>query len=297
MVDIPIKTILLTGSSGFIGEYFCKEYNQHYTLKKVSLRNHKIKEINFDGVNTIVHLAGIAHRMEEIDNSIYYKVNYELTKEFAEAAKKNGIQHFIFFSTIKVYGKNTSDNVLSIDSPCMPEDDYGKSKRMAEEHLIKMEDTDFKVTIIRPPLVYGPGVKGNLINLLKIADKKIPLPLSGIKNKRSMVFLGNLIALTKKIIDTRSNGIFHPTDEQPISTTDLIKDIRLNFGRSSMLFSLPPFARLLLKKMKPEIYNRLFGDLIIDSVSTQKKLDFSPPYTTQAGIKQMVDWFKNISHS
>ena len=187
--------ILLTGASGFIGlalSEYCKDKIQ---LTPVSLRTVLPEDIDFSGQNSIFHLAGIAHQMTAIEDEIYFKVNHDLTIRLAQAAKRIGVNHFIFVSTIKVYGENIVRNILDETSDCLPEDAYGKSKRKAEIALQEMEDDNFKVAIVRPPLVYGPGVKGNLIKLLNLINKKLPLPFGGIDNKRSMVYLDNLIEL------------------------------------------------------------------------------------------------------
>jgi nucleoside-diphosphate-sugar epimerase len=281
-------TILLTGASGFIGQQFVIYNADKYQIKTVSLRNKRIEEIDFAGVDTIVHSAGIAHQMSKVDDSIYFDINTTLTKNFALAAKKAGVAHFIFLSTIKVYGEH-QNIVLQENSPCEPlNDPYGQSKLEAEIFLQSIENEQFKVSIVRPPLVYGPHVKGNLIRFLKLADNGNPLPFAHVHNRRSMVFLDNLIELINAIVDKKVSGIFLATDEKPISTTYLISEIRKNLNRPLRLFNIPPIVKWGIKKLKPEMYIRLFASLEMDANNTFKKLQFRPPFTAEIGIRAMV---------
>jgi nucleoside-diphosphate-sugar epimerase len=268
-------------------------YNsENYIVKTLSLREVNIEDIDFTGIDAIVHSAGIAHQMDKIDDSIYFDVNTTLTNKLASAAKKNGVSHFIFISTIKVYGEH-QNIILTETSECEPfNDPYGQSKLEAEKFIQKIEDAQFIVSIVRPPLVYGPSVKGNLIRFLKLADNKNLLPFANIQNRRSMVFLDNLIELLNAIVNTKSRGIFLPTDDMPISTTFLISEIRKNLNRSERLFALPLLFRWVLKKIKPEMYIRLFDSLEMNSKNTCERLGFKPPYSIEFGIRDMVEHYK-----
>jgi len=169
------KCILLTGASGFIGQGFIELNSEKYNIESHSLQKNKVSDIDFSRIYSVVHLAGIAHQMQKIDNQIYFDVNHHLTVELAKAAKANGVTHFLFMSTIKVYGEKKENEVLTEYSTCNPEDAYGKSKLQAEQALQQLESDTFKVSIVRPPLVYGPRVKGNMIRLIQLADWSIPL--------------------------------------------------------------------------------------------------------------------------
>ncbi len=256
-----IKTILLTGASGFVGQRFVEYNKERYILKPVSLKHQSVEDIDFTGVDAIVHLAGMAHQMQKIEDQIYFDINTELTKKFALAAKAQGVSHFIFISTIKVFGEH-QNAVLTEGSPCQPiNDPYGQSKLDAEKLLERMEDSTFTVAIIRPPLVYGPKVKGNLIRFLKLADSNMPLPFATISNRRTMVYLDNLTALINAIIEKKASGIYLAADDTPISTTYLIAQMRQNMGKEAKLFSMPLPFKWVLKKVRPEMYIRLFGSL------------------------------------
>ena len=287
------KTILLTGASGFVGQRFLEYNKTAFTIRPVSLVTQTVENIDFRGIDTIVHLAGKAHQMTKIDDQIYFDVNTELTKKLALAAKAQGVSHFIFISTIKVFGEH-QNSVLTEGSPCEPiNDPYGQSKLDAEKFLQSLEDATFVVSIVRPPLIYGPRVKGNLIRFLKLADNGKPLPFAHIENRRTMVYLDNLIEMINTIIHQKKSGIFLAADAQPISTTFLIGEMRKKMARPTRLFSMPSPLKWALKKVKPEMYIRLYGSLEMNPQDSFKRLNFKPPYSIEDGIGEMVKWYKN----
>ena len=287
------KTILLTGASGFVGQRFLEYNKSNFTIRTVSLINQAVENIDFTGVDAILHLAGKAHQMTKIEDSIYFDVNTELTKKLALAAKAKGVSHFIFISTIKVFGEH-QNSVLTEGSPCEPiNDPYGQSKLQAEKFLQSIEDATFAVSIVRPPLIYGPRVKGNLIRFLKLADNGNPLPFAHIDNRRTMVFLDNLIEMINALIRQKKSGIFLAADAQPLSTTFLISEMRKKMARPTRLFTMPSPLKWVLKKVKPEMYIRLYGSLEMDAQDSFKRLNFTPPYSIEQGIGEMVKWYKN----
>ncbi|MEO1436741.1 MAG: NAD-dependent epimerase/dehydratase family protein, partial [Bacteroidota bacterium] len=266
--------ILLTGASGFIGLRYLEYNDGKYPIRTVSLQRTAVESVDFTAITTVIHMAGMAHQMQKIDDQIYFDVNFHLTQAFADAAKKAGVRHFIFFSTIKVFGEHHTE-VLTLDTPCEPiNDPYGQSKLDAERYLQEIQSDDFVVSIIRPPLVYGPRVKGNLIRFLHLGDKSFPLPFGGIKNRRTMVFLDNLIELCNHLSEQPVSGVFLAGDREPVSTTDLIRTIRTQMGKSPGLFPFPKPFIALLKMVKPEFAIRLFGSLEMDVKSTNQQLGF-----------------------
>ena len=287
-----MKHILLTGSSGFVGKRFVEYNQQNYTIHSVSLRTTKVAEIDWKNYDAIVHLAGKAHQMEKIDDQIYFDVNYDLTKQLADRAKKEKVPHFVFVSTIKVWGDDYKNAHLEIKTPCKPDDAYGKSKLQAENYLQEIQSPDFKIAIVRPPLVYGPGVKGNMIRFMKLANNPMPLPFGGIENKRTMVFLDNLVELINTIVDQQAAGVFLAGDKTPLSTSSLIESIQLNLKEKTGLFKLPGFVVSMMNVVKPELVKRLFYSLTIDTKETNELLNFSPPFTSEYGIQKMVNWYK-----
>src|SRR4051812_25526198 len=159
--------IVITGASGFVGKRFM-EYNKgRYELIALSLRAGIPANIDLMQTATILHLAGKAHEMKAVDDKLYFEINFELTRKLADEAKRQGVRQFIYISSVKVYG-NMPDAFVDETTTCEPDDAYGKSKFAAEEYLRSIEDAHFRVAIIRPPLVYGPGVKGNMMRFLAL---------------------------------------------------------------------------------------------------------------------------------
>lgn len=268
-----------------MGQRFCGDADNEM-IRTVSLQRTAVEDVDFDGITQVLHLAGIAHRMEKTEDALYFRVNHELTRQLAIRAKDSGVKHFIFMSTIKVYGNEVEH--LSLDTVCVPDDAYGKSKLMAEEAILALSSDSFIVSVIRPPLIYGPGVKGNIDRLLKLLEKRKIVPFGKIENKRSIVAVDNLIALIMKILETRSQGIFLIQDKEPVSTSDLLKSMAMAKGLDTKLVSIPGILRKVIKVLKPEIYKRVFGSLVVDDSDTRKKLDFSPPLSMDEGMEIMI---------
>lgn len=281
-----MKEVLVTGASGFVGQLFCVKNKDRYIIKTVSLQNIKVKDLDLSGVDVILHLAGIAHRMEKTDDSLYYDVNYELTKELATAAKAANVGHFLFVSTIKVYGDEYE--LLTPDTECRPNDAYGKSKLLAEEALNGLKSEHFKVSIVRPPLIYGQGVKGNMKKLIALVERRKYIPFGNINNLRSMVGVDNFVALLDRVIETRKSGTFLIQDTEPVSTSRLISEISKAKNINVKLISIPRVMRFTIKKIAPEIYKRLFGSLVVDDSATRNILNFEPPYSFEEGVRLMV---------
>lgn len=280
------RSVLVTGASGFVGSRFIRLADNGLKINVVSLRSSLIEEVNFKGVDTVLHLAGIAHRMERTDDQLYFDVNYELTKKLALQAKNAEVKQFVFMSTIKVYGEHY--NFLTLETPCLPNDAYGKSKLRAEEFLNELNSEAFKVAIIRPPLIYGPGVKGNMARLISLVETKSYIPLGGIDNKRSMVSIDNLIQLILLIIEKESSGVFLIQDDEPISTSQLLGEI-INAKKSkAKLIRVPKIVKWMIRLIKPEVYIRIFGSLVVDDGQTKKLLNYKSLETTTEGVLKMI---------
>jgi len=308
--------LLVTGGSGFIGKAICKNLKKkNYTIYITSRRDlisnfkglkfYKINEIDentkwfqaLDKVSCVIHCAAQTHvekNLEKNSLSSFRKVNVQGTINLAKQAAKCGVKRFIFLSSIKVNGERTekSKKFKYNDIP-KPEDFYGISKWEAEQGLWKIsKETGLEVVIIRAPLVYGPGVRGNLKRLIKLVRSRIPLPFSLIKNQRSLIGIDNLVDMIIRCIDdSRASGnTFLVSDEKDLSTTDLLREIAFSMGLSVRLFPLPlsmlKFFGFLLGR-KAEI-NRLIGSLQIDNNYTKETLNWRPTISVEEGIKRMV---------
>lgn len=279
--------LLLTGANGFIGSYFKTKYSDEYDIKPFSFLNDDLKSMDLTEIDTVIHLSALVHQMGGASKAEYERINVGQTLELAKKAKENAVKHFIFMSTVKVYGEETNTPYTE-KSNCNPQDDYGKSKLKAEVELKKLEDDDFKVSIIRTPIVYGYGVKANIKNLISLVNKVPVLPFGDIQNRRSMIYVGNLCHLIDTLIQKQKSGIFLACDDKPISTTRLIELIAKELDKNIYLIKVPFFSRL-LKLLKPAFYKRLYESLEVDNTCTKEILGLNNPYTIEEGIKYTIN--------
>lgn len=284
--------LFLTGATGFIGNHLIKDLIKYETTS-ISLQKTQPEHLNLKSYGAIIHLAALVHQMQGAKKEEYFRINCDLTLALAKKAKKDGVKHFIFMSTIKVYGEETTKIPLNEESPCHPNDPYGESKLAAEEGLLAMASEDFTVSIIRIPLVYGEGVKANMLNLIKLCDILPLLPFGGIDNRRSMVYVKNVTAFINTLLDQRASGVFIVSDSKPISTTQLVQIIYTVLDKKRILLTLPKVLINLIRRLKPSLHQRLFGSLEIDPSASFEKLKFIPPYTTEEGIKAMIGWYRH----
>ena len=280
-----METILLTGSTGFIGSFFTKQFQRQYNIKDFSLFKNDLEALDLSDIKTVIHCAALVHQKTDYPYEKYYDINVAYPMELARKAKKHGVKQFIFISTIAVYGEE--EKRLNEETVCNPVTSYGNSKLEAENQLEKLGDNRFIISIIRSPMVYGKDAPGNIKSLLKLIRQIPVLPFSKIENKRSFVYIGNLCEIIHRIIQTKKKGIFLASDDKPISTTMLIQLISKAMGKKTILIKIP-FFEVALKVLKPSIHKRLYGDLIVDNTVTKQKLNFENRYTTDAGINLMV---------
>jgi nucleoside-diphosphate-sugar epimerase len=283
--------VLITGANSFVGSNF-KKYSQCDVIDEVSLLDTDPGSINFWNYDVVLHLAAIVHQSKKIDEIQYFKVNRELCLIVAEHAKKAGISHFVFLSTLKVYGGYVNGTELrDEDSECYPDDSYGKSKLAAEKGLKILEDANFTVSIIRTPLVYGEGVKANMINLVKLVDTFPILPFGKIDNRRNFTYVENLIAYIDQIIQKRASGVFIVMDSASHSTTELVNYIAASLGKKIFLFKLPGVLLKLICLLIPDKLDKIFGSMEFENLKTRHALNYDPPFTTESGVKKMVAYY------
>lgn len=277
--------ILLTGANGFIGTYFKKKYQDKYAIKTFSFLNDDFEHLELKNIDCIIHLSALVHQKKDLDDDIYKEVNVTQTLNLAKKAKEAGVKHFIFMSTIAVYGKN--QGFIKRDDTYNPLTKYGRTKLEAELLLNNMQNTNFTISIIRPSIVNGYKAPGNLIKLIHLIQKVPVLPFGKIKNKRSMVYVGNLCHLIDEIILQKKAGAFLSSDEDSISTSDLIKEISSHLDKNTYLIKILFFENI-LKILKPSIHQRLYKSLEVDTSDTNKDLNFKNLYTIKEGIKYTI---------
>jgi len=287
-----MQRILITGANSFVGKNYIL-WSKYKRVEEVSLLDKKPDEIDFSKYDVVINLIAVVHQSGNVPESEYFKINKDLCLNIAECAKRAGVKQFVFLSTVKVYGETTNNSIaLNEDSPCYPHDSYGRSKLAAETALKQLDNFGFTVSIIRTPLVYGDGVKANMLNIMKLVDRLPILPLGGIHNKRSFTFVGNLVAFIDRIIEKRASGVFISEDLNPLSTSELVILISKGFNKKLKLFRLPSFIIGIANLIFPGMISRLFTSLEINNQKTLKLLDFTPPYSSEEGIRIMVDAYQ-----
>jgi nucleoside-diphosphate-sugar epimerase len=281
-------SILITGANSFVGKNYI-ENSINKDIDEISLFNRRPEDIVFSKYDVVIHLVAIVHQSKRIHESEYYKINKDLCLSVAENAKRAGVKQFIFLSTVKVYGKFIPNaGPWQENSICTPEDSYGKSKYDAELALKHLEDNNFIVSIIRTPLVYGVGIRANMLSILRLVDKCPILPLANVNNKRSFTSAENLVAFIDRIIEKKASGVFIAMDESALSTTELVKYISRFLNKKVFLFRMPQLFIKIGKFFIPKIFDRLYGSFEMDNSKTLAELDFKPPFSTEEGIKKMV---------
>ena len=281
--------VLISGASGFIGSHFIQRFEVKYDFKKINLRTERIDQISMRKVDVILHLAAVVHQMKGAPAQLYFAANYQLTQRLAEEAKRNGVAHFVFMSTSHVYGHygDLDGNSAPLDeaSPCSPADPYAGSKLAAEDYLRKMEDDHFKVSIIRAPMVYGPGCKGNILSLKNLVSFAPLLPFRYSQNKRSLIYIENLLQFIDLVIQKKESGIYLPQDKEPISIQTMIELVSKSLEKRVLLFKLPRLIFKILCYITPQIAQRLYGSFILDSTKTNQALGYSPPILMDQAFK------------
>lgn len=265
-----MKKILITGSKSYVGtslEQWLRNYPCSYSIESISLRDDSWKEKDFSVYEVVVHVAGIAHIKETKKNApLYYKINRDLAYEVAQKAKAENVIQFIFLSSMSVYGIESG----RIDKKTIPKpkSNYGKSKLQAEELIKNLEDNNFKVAILRPPMIYGNGCKGNYTRLAKLALKTPIFP--DMRNERSMIFIDNLSEFIRILIDNQKAGVYFPQNKDYVNTTNLVRLITIAHGKE--IKTLKIFNWLVALGIKVSgTFRKVFGTFIYD-----KKISFEP---------------------
>jgi nucleoside-diphosphate-sugar epimerase len=249
-----------------------------------------------EGIDVVVHLAAIAHRAAA-DAYEIRRVNVEGTARLADAAS-GSVRRFVFLSSVKVHGEDSGDGAYTETDPTLPEDAYGRSKLEAEHVLADLAArSGMEIVFVRPPLVYGPGVKANFLRLLRWIDSGLPLPFAGVSNRRSLVYLGNLVdAVARCVEHPRALGPFLVSDEEVVSTPELVSRAARALERPARLVRVPLGVLRLTGALtgRGEELRRLTGNLVIDTSKARRVLDWRPPHSLEEGLAQTARWFRSV---
>lgn len=330
--------ILITGGTGFIGKYVVRTFAARGLRLRVSVRRHEsvsllpstvetvvVGDLNgpvhwgpaLVGVRTIIHLAGRAHvlrRTSADEERLYWSVNASATRALAEAAADSGVHRLIFLSSSRAIGDETPPGTWwDEETPCSPQDAYGRSKLEAERALIDVSQRHgLQVVILRPPVVYGAGVTANIYEFFKFIDRGIPLPVGLVNNRRSLLYVGNLVDAIYRVTEApQARGLYHVTDGEYCSTPELARQIGRALGRPARLLPMPaPVLRLaghvgdlvertmhLSLPLTSENVIRLLASLSLDATKIRRTLAWTPPWTMEAGLSHTAQWFRETQAS
>jgi nucleoside-diphosphate-sugar epimerase len=311
-----MPTVFVTGATGFVGRALCAAMLEKGWKVKASIRKKSVPDFmpagveivlsegledrrdycrDLKGVDVVIHLAARVHVMKDVSADpleAFRKVNVQGTECLARSASRAGVKIFIFLSSVKVNGEGSLEPYTENTVP-VPQDPYGISKWEAEKALADITaQAGLKTVIVRSPLVYGAGVRANFGNLIKIVKSGIPLPFKSVNNRRSFIYIGNLVdvLLTCATHPAAAGHTFMVSDGQDISTPELIRMIAAAMKRKEVLFSVSPsFLRGLAQMSgKSEEAERLLGSLFVDIRKITKTLDWKPPFNLESGIRETV---------
>ncbi len=313
-----MKSVLVTGASGFVGRALVPRLRAAGYRVAVSTRDRAAARIPdadaihvtaplgpevdwrpaLGAVEAVVHLAARVHVMDESDaDAAHRQANAEGTLRLAEAAAAAGVGRFVFLSTVKVNGERTGAAPFRESDAPTPADAYARSKWEAETGLAQIaERTGLEVVVVRPPLVYGPGVGGNFLALLKICRARVPLPLAGAANRRSLIFVGNLADAIVHCLDhpAAAGETYLLRDGEDISTAELVRHTARALGRPARLFHLPVGVLRLAGGLigKSAVVARLLDSLAVDDGKIRRQLGWTPPFTLAQGLNETAAWFQ-----
>ncbi|WP_158904647.1 NAD-dependent epimerase/dehydratase family protein [Burkholderia sp. L27(2015)] len=309
--------VLVTGATGFVGQALCERLlcdgHEVVAATRDSARSCPatthvvVGEIDadtrwtvaLDGVELVYHLAGRAHVMAQEDQAAlehYECVNLHGTTNLARQAVAAGVRRLVFVSSIKVNGEGGED-VYTSTTPPAPRDPYGASKWQAECALRKIsQDSTLEIVVVRPPLIYGPGVKANFLRLLGAVERGLPLPFGLVRNQRSLLFLGNLVDLLTVCASHPAavGNTYLASDGNDVSTAELVRQIASALSKPTRLLPISPGLIRLLGRLlgKGPAVARLLGSLQVDSSPLQRDLHWEAPFTLQEGLRITAEWYK-----
>jgi len=310
-----METVLVTGANGFIGRALCGVLAASGRRVRKAVRMPVpglpdavvVGDIGPDtdwrtalkGVSGVVHLAARTHVLRETATdplAAYRKINVSGTERLARSAAAGGIRRLVIVSSVKVSGERTEERPFTEDGAPRPEDAYGVSKWEAEQALSRIAaETGLEVVALRPPLVYGPGVKGNFLRLMNLVARGVPLPLGAVDNRRSLIYTGNLAGAIVKALDApqAAGRTYLVSDGEDVSTPDLVRGLARALGVKPRLLSLPLSALDLGARLagRRAEFVRLTSSLQVDSSRIRRELDWRPPFTLAQGLELTAKWY------
>lgn len=309
---MAVTKILITGATGFVGKVLCEHlaqlpfhiqavvrragrFSKNISVVTLTLDEDTPWESVLSDVDVVIHLAGRAHVMHETSKNPYEAfeaINVKATQHLVKCAAEAGVERFIYLSSVKVCGEHTFEQPFDEKTDLAPEDDYAITKAKAES-VIKDLSSECKMdyVIIRPPLVYGANVKANFKRLVSLSKSRMPIPLGGVQNLRSLIYLGNLIDFIAVCIHhpEAKNQTFFVSDDQDISTSDLIRLLGKAQNVTPKLIAIPNLIlKLAIKLIRPSLYNRLCGNLQVDISKAKTLLGWKPPFSVSEGLNKML---------
>ncbi len=316
--------VLITGAAGFVGRALCHEllaagYGVRAVVRGRSLKipgaENALEVVQVPGIGRIAdwgemvrgvdyvaHLAAHVHQMRpsgQIDHEAYARINTGATERLAKAAAGR-VKRMVYLSTVKVHGEATPPDrpFRESDAP-NPMDDYAVSKWEAEQALRRLADTHgLEYCVLRPPLVYGPRVGANFLRLMRLVNKGLPIPLGAVNNKRSMVYVGNLVAAVMVCLEhpAAAGGTYLVSDGEDVSTAELLRRVAGAMGRRVRLLPVPGVLLRATAKTtgKSAEVDRLLDSLVLDSGLMRRQLAWNPPFTMDQGLKDTATWFAGL---
>ena len=280
-----MKKVLITGANSYIGtsfENWIKENAPDITTDTMDMLSDVWKSADFSGYDVVFHVAGIAHadvgKVSEEQKALYYTVNAGLTEECAKKAKAEGVGQFVFMSSMIVYDESAGigkERIITRDTPLTPANFYGDSKVKAEEAIAPLADEHFKVVILRPPMIYGKGSKGNYPLLAKMA-RKLPV-FPEVSNQRSMLYVGNLCRFIACVIEREENGVFFPQNKEYVNTTELVKCIATVHGKKICSTCIFNPALKFIGKLRGKfvgLVNKAFGNMVYEKTMSEYEFKY-----------------------
>jgi UDP-glucose 4-epimerase len=299
--------ILVTGASGFIGQHIVRELAANgYRVRAAARQPIMFKEPHIEGValgdmsrsfaaeylvrgvDAVIHAAGLAHARDDLPDDAYTAINVEATRKLAQAARAARVKRFVLMSSIRAQVGASHAGVITETTPTAPTDAYGRSKAAAEALTAEtLESSRTNWTVLRPVLVYGPNVKGNMAALMHLASLPLPLPFGAAKSRRSLVSIGNLAAAVRHVLssETSGNGSFVVADDAPVTMAEMIRAVRQGLGTRTWLLPVPEAAVAAALRLagRADLVDRLTGELVVDA-SRLRSSGWVPRETTPTGL-------------